>query len=186
MAFVGLYLAACLLLVCAGAAKAARPGTSARALAEVRVVPGSPTVLRRTIRLLAAAEAALGGMALVFPRPLPATLVGASYAAFAAFVLFVRAKGGAMASCGCFGTPDTPATRLHAMLNAVLAAASAGVAVSGTGGTMAGYLAHQPLDGVPLVGAGAACAWLVFHAVTTLGRLGEARRPAGPPPVRGR
>ena len=39
-----------------------------------------------------------------------AGLVAVSYGAFAAFVAWLRVRHGALASCGCLGTPDTPAT----------------------------------------------------------------------------
>jgi hypothetical protein len=110
MELIGPYLVACVLLVLAGGLKAVRPDDTARALAPL--IPGRARPrfsfgrLRQLIRTAAGLEAALGVVALVWPRPIVAGLVAASYLAFAAFVAYARAKGGALASCGCFGTPD--------------------------------------------------------------------------------
>ncbi len=35
-------------------------------------------------------------------------------------VAYARSRGGALASCGCFGTPDTPATLLHVVVDLVV------------------------------------------------------------------
>ena len=51
-------------------------------------------------------------------RPVPALLVAASYAAFTAFVLLARSRGGVLASCGCFGRADTPPTTTHVVVTA--------------------------------------------------------------------
>ncbi|HLG68282.1 MAG TPA: MauE/DoxX family redox-associated membrane protein [Acidimicrobiales bacterium] len=173
MPLIGLYLAGCALLVVAGSAKSLRPATAAQALAEV--VPMPPAAARHAVRLLAGSEAALGVLALVRPGA-GAAPVGASYACFAAYVALVRAKGGALATCGCFGTPDTPATALHLVVDAVLAVAGCWVAADHPGGTVVGALRAQPLHGVPLALASALCAWLALHVMTTAGRLVMARR----------
>jgi hypothetical protein len=186
MELIGLYLAGCALLVVAGAAKAVRPGDTARALATS--VPLSVRALGGLVRGGAAVEAVLGAVALMFPRPLSASAVALSFAVFAVFVAWARVRGGAIASCGCFGTPDTPATALHVVVNVVLCLSAVGVAVgvaAGTGGgpaaraptgSIASILSHQPLHGVPLVLASAAAAWLTFLAITGLARLQAARQ----------
>ncbi len=76
------------------------------------------------------AEAVLGITALVLPRPWWAGLVALSYVVFAGFVAYARSTGGAIASCGCFGTPDTPATLVHVVIDGVLALSAAAVAWS--------------------------------------------------------
>ncbi len=77
MELIGLYLIAAGLLVVAGVAKAARPDDTARAMAAL--LPGSPPLrlLRGVVRVGALAEAALGAVALAFPRPATAALVAA-------------------------------------------------------------------------------------------------------------
>lgn len=177
MELIGPYLIACTLLVVAGWSKAARPLDTARALATL--VPVRPARLVALVRLGSVAEAALGSVALVVPRPITALAVAVSYAAFAALVGVVRARGGAMASCGCFGTPDTPATTLHVVIDAGLALAAAAVAVSGPSGTVVSILAHQPLYGLPLVAASALGARLCYLAVVVLADLQAARRLTG-------
>ena len=173
MELIGLYLIGCGLLVCAGVMKAARPDDTARAV--LPLLAGSPALrslpqLRRMVRLGAATEAALGVVALVLPRPLTASLVAVSYVAFTGYVLYVRSRGGALTSCGCFGTPDGPPTILHATLTAGFAIAAVAVAT---------LLAQAPLHGAPLVALSAVGLWLTYLALTVLGRLQAVRHSAG-------
>jgi hypothetical protein len=102
--------------------------------------------------------------------------VAASYLAFAVFVVFVRLRHGALASCGCFSTPDTPATWLHAVVNLALAAAAGSVSASGSPDTVLSVLARQPLDGVPLIATTALGAWLAYLMLVGLARLSAVRR----------
>jgi len=173
----GPYLAAAALLVGAGVAKARRPDDTARA---VRQLTGraSLAAVSALVRCLAVAEALLGAAALAHPDPFSAALVGASYLGFTGFVLWARARGGALATCGCFGTPDTPPTIGHAALDAGFALSAALVALRGRGGWLPAALAHQYGHGVPLVIAAAACAWLSVLVMSSLGRLGALRRAA--------
>jgi hypothetical protein len=174
---IGLYLVGCALLVAAGTAKAVRPDDTARALAAA--APIRLQLMRRFVRAGAVAEAALGVTALVLPRSWSAGLVALSFAAFTLFVAYARWAGGAIASCGCFGTPDTPATLVHVTVNAALAAAAAAVAWSAPSGTLVSVLSRQPMHGVPLVVASALCAWLVYLAVSVLAALQAARTLTG-------
>jgi hypothetical protein len=175
---IGPYLAACALLVAAGCAKAVRPDDTARALAPLLGL--RPIAACRAVRLAAGAEALVGAWALVMPRPVPAAIVALSYAGFAGFVTYARHRGGALATCGCFATPDTPATRLHVVVDLALAGAALAVAVGtatrGAPRSIAAVLARQPWHGVPLVLVSALCAWLVFHALSTLPKAQAARR----------
>jgi len=195
---IGVYLAACLLLVAAGVGKALRPDDTARALAAVSPgVPGTPSrpgprFTRRLVRVGAAAEAGLGLAGLVVLDAGVAGAVALSYAAFAVYVAAARRRGGALTSCGCFGTPDTPATRLHVVADLGLAAAALAVAVavslgdgarlagttSRTSPYVAGVLGHGPWHGLPLAFAAVACAWTLFHVLSTLPRLQAARHAA--------
>lgn len=177
MELIGLYFVGCALLVAAGTAKAIHPDDTARALAAA--IPLGLQSMRRLVRAGAVAEVALGVTALVLPRPWPAGLVALSFAAFASFVAYARSAGGAIASCGCFGTPDTPATLVHVTVNAALAVAAVVVAWSAPPGTLVSVLSHQPMYGVPLVVASALCAWLVYLAVSVLAALQAARSLTG-------
>ena len=138
MELIGPYLVACALLLIAGVMKVVRPDDTARAVA--LVVPDRLRrplqfrVLRVLIRIGALAEVALGTVAIFLPRPLPAALVATSYAVFVGMVLYVRSRGGSLASCGCFGTLDTPATRLHAVINLGLVIPAVAVAMDAPAG----------------------------------------------------
>ena len=182
MALIGLYLVAAALLVVAGVAKAARPDDTARALSELlgsgRAVP--LRVLRGTVRVGAAAEGALGLVALLFPRTLPAVGVSLSYLGFAAVVALARWRGGPLATCGCFGRPDTPPTTAHLVIDLVLAAAAATVASAApVHGTVLSELARQPWAGIPLVFVSSVGTWLTLLALSALGALEGARRLVG-------
>ncbi len=174
MELIGLYLAGCALLVVAGTAKALRPGDTTRALATL--VPVPERVLGRVVRAGAVTEAALGIFALAFPRPLPAAGVALSFAVFAVFVTWARSVGGAIASCGCFGTPDTPATGLHVLINVVLCVSAVSVAAGAPTGSIVSFLGHEPFHGIPLVMASAIAAWLAFLTIAVAARLQAARR----------
>jgi hypothetical protein len=184
---IGVYLAACLLLAAAGAAKALHPDDTARALATMMAgAGGAPPPLglagsRRLVRAGALAEGLLGLAGLMVASRAVAVAVAASYAAFGAYVAVVRHRGGPLATCGCFGTPDTPATRLHVVVDLGLALAALAVATGstaiGTPRMVAPMLGHQPWHGVPLVFGAIVCAWICFHVLSTLPRLQAARHP---------
>jgi hypothetical protein len=174
MELIALYLVACILLVAAGTAKAVRPTDTARALATFM---SQPLVrIRPLVRFGSVAEATLGCIAILVPRAGPAGLVALSFAGFAVVIASARHKGGAISSCGCFGTPDTPATMLHVVVNIGLALAAASVA----------WLAGQDGEdrpcrpghghGLPLVVASAVCAWLTYLAISVLAELQAVRR----------
>jgi hypothetical protein len=175
MAMFGLYLMACGLLVVAGAAKVLRPRSTARALAPLLRV-GSTIAAVRTVRSLALLEVAVGLVSIAFPYRYPAAAVAASYTAFAVFVVYVRRRGGVLATCGCFSTPDTPPTALHVIVDVALAGAAVSTSLAGLHGALPSQLARQPGHGVPLVAASAACGWLTFLTLVAWPRLREARR----------
>jgi hypothetical protein len=165
------YWAAALLLLLAGLPKIRDPLPLVRALRSVRL-PAS----RLAVRALAAAEVVTGTAALTTGSRLTAALVATSYAAFTAFVVLALRRGGVLASCGCFGTPDTPPTRAHAALTATAAVAAAAVALDPVGG-VAAALSTQPGGGVPLLAVTAAVAATAYAVLAVLPRL-VVRRPA--------
>ncbi|HWW54312.1 MAG TPA: MauE/DoxX family redox-associated membrane protein [Acidimicrobiales bacterium] len=151
--------AASVLLAGAGLLKLGRPANTAKALrVPVTVVRGA-----------AAAEAGLGLAALFVGGWWPAVLVGASYVAFAAFVAGALVSGRPLATCGCFGEPDTPPTRTHVLVD--LAFAGFALAAAATGAT------HPitSLGAASWIGA-ATVAYLAFLVLSTLPRLAEASR----------
>ncbi|MCU1673228.1 MAG: hypothetical protein JWN77_1341 [Frankiales bacterium] len=117
------YLAAALLLVVAGVAKALDPLSLVRALRAAGLGVRAP-VLARWVRAFAALEALVGAVAVIAPGRVVALAVAASYAGFTAFVLRALRSGSPLASCGCFGSTDTPPTRTHAVVTGALSALS--------------------------------------------------------------
>jgi hypothetical protein len=181
MALIGLYLIAAGMLCVAGIAKALRPDDTARAMAAL--VPGRAPLdlVRSVVRVGALAEAALGAVAIAFPRPVTAALVALSYLAFSGVVAYARRRGGPLATCGCFGRPDTPPTALHLVIDLALAAAAATVAVgTPSENTLGLELAHQPWAGFPLLFVSAVGLWLTALALSSLAALTAARRLARP------
>lgn len=118
------YVAAAVLLVVAGAPKVLDPEPTARAAASARLPAGAGLV-----RLFGAAEAALGIVVLGVGGPVPALLVAATYAGFAAVVVRGLVRGD-MESCGCFNGEDSPPTVLHVVLDLGLAGAAVTVALT--------------------------------------------------------
>ena len=147
----GLFFAAAFLLVLAGLQKVADPQPLVRALRSVSVpVPAG------LVRLLASVEVLIGLAALVTGNGIG---VAVSYAAFTGFVLLARARGGVLASCGCFGKPDVPPTKLHAAVTFGLALA----AIPGSPGAL-------PLD-LPLLVTTAAVAVTAYLVMAVLPAL---------------
>jgi len=159
-----------LLLVAAAGPKILRPQSTLRALSSAGL-PRSATA----VRLLGGAEVVVGVGALVIGGRLFAALVAASYLAFAAFVALALLRGGALASCGCFGKPETPPTRLHLVVNAIAAAVAIAVAVN-PGPAPLAQLGSQPLAGLPFLVLVGCCTWFTYLSLSALPAL---RRPAG-------
>jgi hypothetical protein len=134
------------------------------------------------IRIGASLEVGLGVIAVVLPRSWSAAFVAASYFVFAGLVAYVRSRGGALASCGCFGTPDAPATLLHVVVDCVLAIAAAVVAIAApTHGSIVTALGHESLHGAPLLFVSAVGAWLTYLTLSMLSALEGIRRAHGVP-----
>jgi hypothetical protein len=186
MELIGIFIIACGLLVLAGVAKVVRPDDTARAFVLMlpEQLPRVPSFKagRLAVRTGALVEAAVGASALLFPRPVTAALVAVSYTLFVCTVVYARRRGGPLSTCGCFGRPDTPATGLHVVLNAVFAAASVTVALRPSHfTTLASLLANQPWSGVPLLLACGAGVWLAYLALSPLATLEAARHLVGTP-----
>src|SRR3954447_20519094 len=120
----GPLFAAAALLILAAVPKIRRPEDTVRALRSTGL-PGSDLL----VRLLALAEILIGGYALSVGDRVSALLVAASYLLFSGFVLLARFRNGVVSSCGCFGQPDTPPTRSHIVVTALLAAGAVGAAI---------------------------------------------------------
>lgn len=136
----GAWIAAGLLLL-AGGAKIRRPAAPGRALV-LAGLPGGVVA----VRLLGAGEVLVAVLALAVGGWAWAP-VAVAYGAFAVFVARERARPAS--SCGCFGEEGVPLTRLHLVVDAVLAVAAA-------------VAAWWQAPGVPDAGEGA---WLAVPLV---------------------
>jgi hypothetical protein len=165
----GLHALAVVLLV-AAAAKLTRPTRAVEALRQARL-PGTPML----VRLLAALELAVAGLVLVVGGPVPALALAALHLGFAAFVIRLRATGGASATCGCFGGADAPAERLHVVVNLVSAGVAAAAAVAGAD-ALASTVGDQPAVGLPYLLLVAVAAQALVLTLTGLPRLMAAGR----------
>jgi hypothetical protein len=168
----GPFFAAVLVLALAGALKVARPDPTRVALRGV----GLPSTTWAA-RGLGAAELAIAALALVRGDRASAALVAAAYLGFAGFSALARRRGGAGASCGCFGATDAPVTSLHVGIDLAIAA----VAVLAVARPVAGLVdvaRGTPWAGVPFVAFTLLLAWLVEVALTLLPELLTAGRPA--------
>ncbi len=159
-----LYIAS-LLLVVAGAPKLARPDETARALRSVSL-PGSPLL----VRLMALGEITIGTYALLFGGSVSALLVAIVYLGFAGFVGYALAKGGVVASCGCFGRDDTPPTWAHLILNLAAAAVALGAVAAPATGILDAVAGDPPagLVLVAFVAMGTWFAYLILNVVPTV------------------
>jgi hypothetical protein len=161
----GPYAAAAALLVVAGGPKVVKPGTAVLALRSARL-PSAGWL----VRLLGAVEVAIGTAAITLGGSVSAALVATSYIAFAAFVVLALTRGGVLASCGCFGTPDTPPTKSHVVFNVLAAGVAAAVALR-PAEAVRDVVADQPLAGLPFLALTATCVWFAYLALATLPTL---------------
>jgi hypothetical protein len=161
-------LIAAALLVVAGVPKVLRPAATARALAGVGL-PGRSSL----VRLLGAAEVAIGTAAIAAGGPLPALAVGTAYLGFAAFVAIAMGRGGA--SCGCLGGDETPPTAVHLVLDAT-AAAVALLAATASPVSLPALLGSQPAGGLPMLGLMTLGTWFAYLALSLLPRLAPEAR----------
>lgn len=155
---------AALVLVAAGVAKLVRPADTARALRAARL-PGSVAAVRAG----AAAEVAIGALAIATGRPEAAMAVVLSYVAFAAFVGAALQNDWPLATCGCFGEPDTAPHPVHVVADLVLAlAAVPAVAITTTAPVAVAEVSVRGAAAVGLVAAATALATLALGPVPRL------------------
>ncbi len=164
----GIFVAATILLGGAGAAKVARPADTATAL-RAAGLPAAPA----WVRVGALVEVAVAVVALVAPGRIGGVLVAASYLGFAGFIAGALVRHWPVASCGCFGRPDTKPTVAHLVLN-LAGAASGGWWAAVRHTTVADVFVHQPWAGLPLGLATAVCAMLAYVVFTN--PLAQARQ----------
>ena len=100
-----------LLLAAAGAQKLTSPAATGAAL-QVAKLPSDT----RLVRALGLYELALAVAVLLLGGWIPAVLLAATYAAFAAFAWRQSRRG---EGCGCFGEAEAPTTTVHVVVNVV-------------------------------------------------------------------
>jgi len=150
------------LLALAGAFKLRRPAPTAGALRAMSLPSGLLAV-----RALGAFELVVGTASMLSANRALLALSAACYLAFAAFVAAALVSGAPVQSCGCFGQPDTPPSRIHLAFDAVAAA----VLIAATAGEVpppASVLADQPWAGVPFVVLTATALLLSYLVLTAL------------------
>ena len=161
----GPFFGAALLLVAGGAAKLGRPAPAARALTAARI-PGGTT----SARAIGVVEVAAGTAAMLAPTVGTAALVALLYVAFAVFVAAVASGRVVAPSCGCLGERDTPASRLHVVLD-LLAAAVALIAVVWQPRSLPAMVSSSPLSGVLLLVGVSLLAYLAYLAAAYVPEL---------------
>lgn len=165
----GPVLVAAALLAAAAPAKWRRPGATVDALRAAGLPASVPAV-----RALAVAELVLAAAVVLVPSSAVLVLLALAYLGFGMFVLLALRAGSAVASCGCFGRPDTPPTRVHLVVVLAAAAAAGGAAVGGSASL--GTLLTAPATGLPLLLGVAVASWLAWAALSLLPRLLAAMR----------
>ncbi|HSP37308.1 MAG TPA: MauE/DoxX family redox-associated membrane protein [Frankiaceae bacterium] len=160
----GPLFAAATLLILAAVPKIRYPDDTARALRSTGL-PGSNLL----VRLLAVIEILIGGYALLIGDRASAGLVAVSYLGFTGFVLLARSRDGVVSSCGCFGQRDTPPTRSHVVVTALLAAGAVGAVIAPAGSVL--DLVDRPGQGVALVLLSGICVGLAYLALAVLPTL---------------
>ena len=156
----GWFLIAAGLLIVSGGSKMVDPAPTLGAL-EASGLPHGPW----TAPLLGAVEIGAGLLGAVFGGGFVAA-TAAVYLGFALFVGWALARRIPIASCGCFGRPDTPPTRGHLVFNAVSAGVAAFVAVGRN--APVDVLDGQPLGGLPYLGLVAIGVYVVYLLLAEL------------------
>ena len=120
------------------------------------------------VRLLAAAEVALGTAVLAVGGPAGGAIVAGTYAAFIAFALLVSRRAERPVDCGCFGAANATSAMPHLMMNTAAVAAGVLAALAPAPAPVA-WMAGQPA-GVALVLAigTAAAVYAAYLTVTVL------------------
>jgi hypothetical protein len=91
--------------------------------------------------------------------------VALSYLGFAAFVGLALNHGWPIASCGCFGRPDTRPTPTHLIMDGAAVLLAIGWTLTGTARVSTAF-ADQPWGGVPLALAAAVTTGLAYLLLT--------------------
>jgi hypothetical protein len=156
-------LVASALLAVAGAPKVLDPVNTVGALRSVGL-----RVPRIAVRAFGAVETTLGVATLLTGDRVLAALVALSYAAFSVFLVIALRAGGAVSSCGCVGSADTPPTRSHLVVTASLTLTSALAAGTNPGGLTTMAWSATAITMLCFVMFAVWLVWLVFTALPHL------------------
>ena len=147
----GPFFAISALLVVAGSMKVYRPKFTVGALRAAHLPASSALV-----RALGAGEVAVGIGGIISGAALWALAVAVFYIGFAGFVVYALRSGTPISSCGCFGSPDTPPSVGHVVLNSTATVVALAVAMAPIG----------PWVGLSGTDTGTASAFLLFSVAT--------------------
>jgi hypothetical protein len=156
---VGPFLIAAVVLALAGARKLADPAPTRGALRQMGLPWRGPVV-----PAMALAEIATAATAVVVGSWWSAAALAAWYVGFTVFVAVALRRDVPLASCGCLGSPDTPPTVGHLVVDGLFAATAIGVTLDPIG-AIGEVLGDQPWSGLPLllwVGVGTYIVYLVL------------------------
>lgn len=161
---------AALLVLLAGVPKVLRPAPTRQALHRA----GLPSA-GLLVRAVGLAEIGVAGLVLLRGGATAAAGLAVLYLGFAAFLLRLRDRAGAGASCSCLGGASTPATIPHILVNVLVAlvAIAAALAPIGPAWTL---LASTPWAGIPAVGLLALAVALVRALFSDLPAVLQAAR----------
>lgn len=162
--------AAALVVLAAGAAKAARPTPAGTAL-RVLGLPGS----RVAVRAIAAGEVAVAALVLAGADGGrgPAAALAALHLAFAAVAAALRARS---ATCGCFGEAS-PVTGIHIAANLLVAVVALLAAGGGDVPSLGAAVGSTPGAGLPYLLLVVTLAFAEITALTALAEVQAAARP---------
>jgi hypothetical protein len=152
------------LLLPTGWAKLRKPYETARALRSVGW-PGN----RGLAISLGLVEVVVGAWVLGVGSAQSVIALGALYGGFLAWLAVAFRAGGVVSSCGCAGTPDTPPTAAHTILNtAALATVAIDLASTQPGISLpaTGLLEWTTIVAIVVVGS-----WLALTLITSGARL---------------
>jgi uncharacterized protein YjeT (DUF2065 family) len=161
----GPFFAISLIIVLSGALKLVAPSVAEEALATL----GLP-VPAQLVRLIGVAEMALGVAAIVVAGWELAVAVAFAYFCFAVVAETLRRTSDKVASCGCFGSADTPPSLVHTGVN-IASIFVAVLAIVWPVDDIVSVLKDQPLGGLVFVVFVALVTYLVFLVFTALPKL---------------
>ncbi|MDG1845356.1 MAG: hypothetical protein P8J01_03080 [Acidimicrobiales bacterium] len=138
----GLFFVVCEVLIISGITKVLSPSPTSAALSDV----GLPSSIFY-VRCLGSVEVVLGIFGILFGGRYFPLFVGSLFAFFSIFMV-IALRNGHMASCGCFGSSNTPPSIIHLLANLGFMVIS--LVAIGTSG-LSDTLAKQPGFGVPFL-----------------------------------